>query len=86
MIKYSAPIEITSGSCVNIVIRSLAKRTAIKEIEIDTIAPIFKVASKPALTRCGLLAPRFCPTKVESAAAKFMAGIAARESIRMAIE
>ena len=45
---------------------------------------ISRVDFSPLPIRSNLLAPIFCPTKVEIAAEKFIAGITANESIRIA--
>jgi hypothetical protein len=67
-------------------INGSAKPRAIKLMLMAMVAVISKVALSPLAMRCILFAPIFWPTKVERAAEKFMAGIEANESIRMAME
>ena len=79
-------MAITSASLVNRRIRGPASVRAMADIVKAKIEVITAVDMRPLRTRSGLFAPRFCPTKVDNAAAKFMAGMAAKESMRNTTE
>ncbi len=50
----------------------------------EMIVDMPRAARYPFFTRSGLPAPKFCPTKDETATEKFMAGMEAKESILVA--
>jgi len=79
-------MRITSGSEVNNrTIKSPNSNTP-ADTKIEIMDDIFKVATNPDRTRSILPAPIFCPTNVDSAAEKFIAGSDANESILAATE
>ena len=86
MRRYLAPMLITARSLVNKPIRNFEKKMAITEKKMEMRVVILRVAINPALTLSILFAPIFCPTKVDKAAEKFIAGSEASESIRIAME